>query len=66
MTHYRNDPRPIIAKYSGMDAMGRRFSKGDAVTYYPASRKIYAGEAGVQAMRDFYAAKADEEMYSRA
>lgn len=34
-TPHGHDPRWIIAKSPGIDAVGRRFGKGERVLYYP-------------------------------
>ena len=48
---HRNDARWIIAKSSGIDAHGRRFSKGERVFYYPALGEIVSGARAEQAAR---------------
>jgi hypothetical protein len=40
---HRHDPRWIIAKSPGIDALGRRFGKDERVLYYPVFHEMVSG-----------------------
>ena len=61
---YGRDPRWITAKYSGVDAKGLAFKRGDDVFYFPATRTIYAGLNADEASRRFESERADEDCYN--
>ncbi len=61
---YAGDPRWITAKYAGIDAGGTAFSKGDRVFYFPSTRGIYSGQAGLDASNRFESERADEDVYN--
>jgi hypothetical protein len=46
---HRYNARWIIASFSGIDAHGRRFGKGERVFYYPALGEIVSGKRAEQA-----------------
>lgn len=63
---YRNDPRQITARFAGKcshPGCTAPVSAGDRVTYYPATRRVFGATCGhgEQAIRDFEAARADED-----
>lgn len=60
-SHHSRDPHWITARFDGKDANGVTIRKGDAVFYYPSTKRCFAGEAAAQAARDFEAARFDEE-----
>ena len=67
MSHRNNgsrDPYWITARHGGTSANGEEFKAGAHVLYYPATRKIYTGEAAAIAWGMFRAAQFDEAQYN--
>lgn len=68
MPSYRNDPRIINARYPGKcSSCETPIQKGEAVYYYPSTKKILGLKAcncGVKAKLEFEAAAFDEGVMS--
>ena len=63
-SQYAQDPHWITARFPGTDAKGTPFHKGDRVFYFPNGKRIYAGQAGIEAFARFESERADEDVYN--
>jgi hypothetical protein len=68
MPRYRDDPRLANARFAGRCRCGAEIHQGDRIAYLPATRTTLGGACGCadRAMREFEAARFDEEMSGNA
>ena len=64
MRRYKNDPIPIVAKFSThCKFCGAYVNKNDRAFYWPATKTLKCPDCGESDYKEFLSAKADEEVF---
>ena len=66
MHHYKNDPRPITVRYSGVcSECNATLRRGEAAYYWPATGTLLCPMCGKAEYADFLSTSFDEEIFNR-